>query len=63
MSLGAIITMGVIGVGGTILGKILETTGNSNGARFVEISAMATLAGTTVTCIGKAIGEIAKLGK
>lgn len=63
MTLGAIITMGAIGVGGTVLGKILETTGNSNGARFVEISAMATLAGIAVTCVGKALGELAKLGK
>jgi hypothetical protein len=62
MSLGLIITMASVSVGGSILSKVLGKMGEVDKAQMVDIATTTMLGATVVGCILKVFAEVRKLG-
>jgi len=62
MSLGLLITMGSVTVGGAIIEKVLGSMGKIDEANMVGIVSKSMLAITVVGCVVKTFSEIRKLG-
>ncbi len=62
MSLGLIITMGSVTVGGAIVERILGKMGKIDEANMTGIVTTSMLATTVVGCVIKAFAEVKKLG-
>jgi hypothetical protein len=62
MSLGLLITMGSVTVGGAIIEKVLGSMGKVDEANMVGIVSKSMLAITVVGCVVKTFGEIRRLG-
>jgi hypothetical protein len=62
MSLGLIITMGSVSVGGALIEKLLGKLGKSDEAQMVGIASTTMLGATVVGCVLKLIGDVRKLG-
>jgi hypothetical protein len=62
MSLGLIITMGSVTVGGAIIEKVLGSMGKVDEANMVSVVSKSMLAVTVVGCVIKVFGEVRRLG-
>lgn len=62
MSLGLIITMGSVTVGGAIVERILGKMGKIDESNCISIVTTSMLATTVVGCVIKAFAEVKKLG-
>ncbi|WP_125154476.1 hypothetical protein [Clostridium rectalis] len=63
MSMGIIITMGSISVGGVIVQKILSQMGKIDEANMIGIVVISMLSSTVIGCIIKVFEEVATLGQ
>ena len=61
MGLGTVITMGVIGFGGSIVTHLLFSQGEAKKAQLVDIAVTAMLISTVVSCVTEAITQLYKL--
>jgi len=63
LSIGLLIGMGTVTVGGVLVEKVLGKLGKIEEAGYVGVVTSTMLITTVVACVGKAFVEIGKLGK
>jgi len=63
LSLGLLITMATVTVGGALLEKVLGKLGKIEEAGFVGVATTTMLITTVVACVGKALVSVGSLGK
>lgn len=62
MGLGTIITMTVVGFGGSLLSKLLYTSGEASKAQLLDLASTAILITLVIGCVAEVIKALSQLG-